>query len=1039
MTAGSVNVRKNTMLMSMQTEKEVLVPNHGIIPGRLVVLAGTVLVVLLSLIPRVEAAEGEGRLVLLKEETVLPGAAYRLSFDVEKVATEVPWIVHLRDSRGNLPYDGVLDGDWQKIFPGKTQYTHVFRTPPNSAQLRLFAKGAGVEAKNVRLEKLDAEGLVLNGGFVEGPGNFSGWSENYHVEFVEVDGATALRVNQNGYALTDFAPVVGGGSYVLKSQQGVPGLRILVYDAFRRFLSVVEREKDGSFIVPKGGAYVRALYATGHQHLPAWTVNEIKNVALEPLDVPEPANEETPVCEDWEIVLSPGSDPREEFAARELRHWMKEITGKAPALLAEPSGGRAQKIFVGRESAGAFAEDLRKLEGSDGYAVREKDGAIHVFGAKPRGTVFGVHALLEKNTDIIWPRPNPDFEAMFSKVPRIEFSNRDFLSRPEFQGRHISGGYTPRDTHVFQGWQARNGLNTPWRLHVGNNYLAWLRGAKLGYGGSHITWLKDTKDEDENVLPLIDGKRVDSRWRQPCYTYHKTPKAIAENIRQALQTLPGREIEHVSSIIADNWTVCGCPECLAPIVLPNGEKLETNTTDATKNPLFFSTRNFLMLNQVAEELAGDFPDLRLQTHAYIFTAEPPKVAIHPAIIPEFAAYPTQNVRYPILAGQGNVIGGYDKLIWKRRFEQWGREKKGGLGYFGYYYTEGFNAVADTAAADYRALADYDAVQVHTESFPVDGEELSAWDADGMEKWVIAKLMWDPSQDPEVLRGEFIRRVYPGAEKEMAAFYKLIRDSWHGAPESVFVNCHSAASDLFQKLIVDPGLEDKARTQLEAAERAAKHPKAKAIIRRHLAYFQKLGDTLGRVRIPLVDESKNEWMEPTSPHWEKAVVIKDFKQVSDWRLLGREHPSRHPSVVRLMRDQDHLYVRFDGKDSDPGTLVQPEVPAGMVFPNGDRFEVRLRNAQNRDFFLAVGPGNHVYSQPPLGGRIKSVVAKEPDGWTAILSIPLNVFGTTAEDRQAVKARLGRVYRLQGHHKEESTPNGAGLFNDHSSFWLDFQLP
>ena len=112
---------------------------------------------------------------------------------------------------------------------------------------------------------------------------------------------------------------------------------------------------------------------------------------------------------------------------------------------------------------------------------------------------------------------------------------------------------------------------------------------------------------------------------------------------------------------------------------------------------------------------------------------------------------------------------------------------------------------------------------------------------------------------------------------------------------------------------------------------------------------------------------------------------------------------------------------------------------MVFPNGDRFEMRFRNAQNRDIFLAVGPGNHVYSQPPLGGRIKSVVAKEPDGWTAILSLPLNVFGNTPEDRQAVKARVGRVYRLQGHDKEESTHNGAGLFNDHSSFWLDFQLP
>src|SRR5690606_25795369 len=123
---------------------------------------------------------------------------------------------------------------------------------------------------------------------------------------------------------------------------------------------------------------------------------------------------------------------------------------------------------------------------------------------------------------------------------------------------------------------------------------------------------------------------------------------------------------------------------------------------------------------------------------------------------------------------------------------WGQLKKGELGMFGYYYTPGFNALADTAAADFRALAEFEAVQAMTEGFPVDGEELSNWDLDSIEKWVITKLMWDPQQDPQALREEYIRRVYRGAEKEMGEFYGLIRKAWHEAPKNVFVNCHTSA-------------------------------------------------------------------------------------------------------------------------------------------------------------------------------------------------------------------------------------------------------
>lgn len=967
------------------------------------------------------------------EPEIVPRTAYRLTFEVDAAPAGTRWAVHLRDGGGNLPFDGALESEWQQLTPDRKNYSLLFYAPSDAATFELLIRDPSITASAIRLEKFKFENLLLNGDFSED--NYSGWSERYNAQLANEEGKPILRVNQNGYALTDYVPVFGGGSYVMKSLQGAPGFQVLAYDSLRYFIGVVER-KPGAvpFEIPKDAAFLRVIYATGHLHLPTWRVNEIVKAELLAEKIPA----QTPPVkveksDAWEIVLATGSDPREEHAARELQHWMTAITGKVPALLAEPSRDKLRKIFLGRASADSFLDDLKFLQGSDGFAVRTKEENIYVFGEHPRATLYGVHALLERNTDIIWPRPNPEFVAIFSQTPSLTLADADFLSRPVFKDRYISGNQSVE----FFDWQGSNGLNTPWALHKGNNYLAWLRGAELGYSGSYMFWLGDVREKDEKVLPLIDGKRVNNVWRQPCYTYQGTVDAIVATFRNLLETLPGRKMEYFHPTIADNWTVCGCDDCMAPIILPNGETLTAESSNAAKESLFFSTRNFLMLNKVAESLKKDYPDLRLRSHAYIFTAEPPKIPVDSAIIPEFAAYPTQNLRYPILSGAGKKIAGYEKDTWKRRFEQWGKDKKGELGYFGYYYPDGFTAVADTAAEDMRALAHFGGGQVHTEEFPEDGEELSAWDADGIEKWVMTKLMWDPSQDPEALRKEYIRRVYHGAEKEMTAFYQLIRDAWHEAPESVFITCHTPASELFQALIITPGIEEQAKQWLVKAENVADKPQAQKIIQRHRAYFEKLGDTLGRTPVPYVPESTNDWLEMSSPHWEKAVVVEGFQKVDDWRVFDKAE-SAYPTKVRSMHDGEYIYLRFDGSDDHLADQVKPSAPAGPVFPKGDRFEAILRNAKNKDVYLAVGPGEHYFSKPPLGNRWRTSVSKGEKSWTATMAIPLDALGETEEERAAVNIRLGRVYRGGGEDGEESSHNGSGIFNDHPSFWLNFQI-
>ncbi|NLF24017.1 MAG: DUF4838 domain-containing protein, partial [Lentisphaerae bacterium] len=602
---------------------------------------------------------------------VEPGRAYCLVFEVEPLpadAGEASWVLHQYNDAGEVPFDGAFEGAWQRLTAGQHVYRHAFYTTSDAVDARLGFRGSTAmpRVKTATLEPFDTPHLVLNGDFALGAGNQSGWSEMHWASVIGEGGTNLLQVNQNGYALSDFFPVEAGGGYdFVRGAKQWPGVRLLAYDRLRRLIAPVSRIRTNKPPVrmPAEAAYGRLLFNTSHDHIPAFCTNRIaltglvrQGEAVAAVTAPEPL----PRAEE-EIVVVPGSDPREIYAARELRHWMAKITGRVPPLLAVPGPRRNTKLFVGAAQAGAFADDLAWLQDSDGYAVRRRGDHIHIFGAKPRGTIFGVHALLERNSDIIWPRPHPDFEAVWTPRERIDFSEADFRSRPAFEIRHISRS---ADDFRFQAWMARNGINTDTRLHVGLNYLLWERGAPAGYGSSHIGWIGGAADRDNTFYPLVDGARSISRWRQPCYTHPEAASTIASAIRRALALVPEQPVESISSIIVDNWSVCACERCMRPIELPDGTRLEPQSPYANQDPLFFSTRNFMMLNAVAEDLARDYPRLRLITHAYIFTAEPPLVRLHPMIVPQFAAYPTQNARFPIRSGRGMTIDRYTGDVWK---------------------------------------------------------------------------------------------------------------------------------------------------------------------------------------------------------------------------------------------------------------------------------------------------------------------------------------------------------------------------------------
>ncbi len=207
-------------------------------------------------------AWGEDRLI--KKLSIKPNTYYRLSFKADVEGEGVQWLIHMLNEQGERPFEGSLEHDWQQIVPERKNYIHTFLTPPSVATLDigLRCKGALPAIQDVRLEQITVPNVFVNGDFSAGRSNFSGWSETAGAHFIEVDGKLVLKVEHNGYAITDRVPVIGNTKYQFTPGSTTPS-SILAYGADMHLVRQLPSRGGRDISVPAGVSYLRLLYKTG--------------------------------------------------------------------------------------------------------------------------------------------------------------------------------------------------------------------------------------------------------------------------------------------------------------------------------------------------------------------------------------------------------------------------------------------------------------------------------------------------------------------------------------------------------------------------------------------------------------------------------------------------------------------------------------------------------------------------------------------------------------------------------------------------------
>lgn len=426
----------------------------------------------------------------------------------------------------------------------------------------------------------------------------------------------------------------------------------------------------------------------------------------------------------YSIVLPANATEVEKQAANDLQHWVTEITGATLPIVKEAASDQVIRI----ETDPTFEPEE--------YRIAEQGKRLVLSGSAGRGVMDAVYALLEEDLGCRW------YTKTDTRLPHEETLTVVPVERT----------YVPqlkmRDPFYFVSFDA------DWSLHNRTNapdaHVPEEDGGRVDYAGLFVhtegTLLppdKYFKEHPEYYQMNPDGKRAPV---QLCTSNADVRRLVTEQVLETLKKNPHAEVVSVSRL--DVMQVCHCPDC---------EKRRKEEGSEMANQL-------LLVNQVADAVAREYPGVMVDTLAYLETLPVPK---------------TMRPRKNVIIRICNDVAG----AWSHPFTP--AEKTGTASYVS----------AWSKACDHLSIWDYNVNFSHylapMPNMDVIAANIAYWtknkawgvmtqggyqgmaERDELKSWVIAKLMWDPSRDVDALVKDFIEGHYREAAPALEEYEALL--------------------------------------------------------------------------------------------------------------------------------------------------------------------------------------------------------------------------------------------------------------------------
>ena len=488
-----------------------------------------------------------------------------------------------------------------------------------------------------------------------------------------------------------------------------------------------------------------------------------------------------------EIVVYPDAYRSVDLAARELQYWIHEMTGATlPIVTNAATKGAAVRIHLNSPAAAKrWADDvawLKKGADVDGYFVHTDGADVYIGCAVPGDTtaenaearglprdacavgVFrGAVAFLENNSTIIFACNDPKDGVVYDKSPDFLVRWGDGRDRPATCGRGWLRGTeydNVRDVGILSHdmWRARNktNLRLPHRLS--------------GHGAMSGELIEYFPNQDP--YRAFDGKA-----RVP-FGYYKAqvclsaPDALDWAVSNAVRKIETcKRLNYPVTSIGfwneDNWLVCVCDKCTAPITLKDGRVLTSNKKTsrggmAGEERAYRSTQYMLFVNKLADAVAAKYPGVKTEILAYFFQFPAPLCEVSPNVAWIYAPYHERaSANVPLYHPLGN---------WAHRnmeafLKAGGEMRLYDYHAFAYIGVTRQTVMAEAAAEDFRYMTDKGAKMLGSEMCYLDKADPVA----AMFGWLYTQVAWHADlKEVSDLRRYFIRRVFregaPAVEK-----------------------------------------------------------------------------------------------------------------------------------------------------------------------------------------------------------------------------------------------------------------------------------
>ena len=470
---------------------------------------------------------------------------------------------------------------------------------------------------------------------------------------------------------------------------------------------------------------------------------------------------------DWKIVIPVDAIPSEGYAAEELQKFFEKATGIRLPIATEPGEAgkciyvgpsRAMEVsIVGFDTSEFGPEDLRVVVGKS---------CIAIAGGRARGTLYGVYTFLEDCLGVRFLTPD------FTHVPRIAkdavLRPMDKRFSPQFSLRFYGSGEIHRErvyaarmraNGCFGDVEARLGGKSSIEVigHSFSRYVPWAK-----YGRQHPKYFNETNGKrPTDTVSDHYGPGV-----QLCTTNPDVKRLMTEGVLKDLKERPGRGNIAVSQ--NDGYSKCTCVEC--------------KTLDDAAGSHMGSL--LALVNDVADVVAQDYPDVLVGTLSYVYSQKTPKgIVPRPNVQIQLCSYETCLV-HPMEdpTCPRNVAFHGDLLDWGKITEN--------ISVWCYVANFSNNyaplPLLNIVGPNIRLFAQNNVKGIFAQG-PESGANLGA-----LRNYLICKLLWDPTRSEQQLMDEFLALYYSDQAEAVRKYIDILQTA--GAASDTHQFCFGVPGD-----------------------------------------------------------------------------------------------------------------------------------------------------------------------------------------------------------------------------------------------------